>query len=353
MEEKLKNFLNKFLSKFIPDKSLIRNFLTEKSLKVFLRAFTSITVDPEENYERLEYIGDKMIASAVSLYLYQNFRNFDEEALTDYFRYLTANNFYLKISRNLRLSEFIRISNCAKKISKTKVEEDIFESFVGALIEVSEDIEKGLSFKIVYSFISYVFSIFPPPEDIEEAFDKKTAVIQIFGRFKSLGIEEPKEDSVETQEGYLFRLKLSEKEINFLRDKGFPNVPSILASTKNEIKKKAEVEAYKEAYKKLKELGITIKWAEDEKKKLDFSLNVDESLKQAFFEKMQEYSEYYFVTPKKLKEKKGTLVMLVAKKDGKKLILHQKSSKNTNKNEEFILKAKIIEEIATGNFSDC
>lgn len=351
-EKKLIYFLKNFLKEFVIP-SYLDNYFDPEIIKIFIKAFTHESFDLEENYEKLEFIGDGMLSSAVKLYLFQVYPYYSEIELTRIYQNVTSNKVYLSISRNLGLSEFLRISPCAKDISIGRVEEDIFESFVGALTLSSEMIKRGLSFVTVYNFILKVFNKFKIIEQLEEEI---SAVQQIFSRFSSLGIKPPEEiiieEEIDNVKYYDIELRLNENEIKFLMSKGIKNVPTILAHTKDRSKRKAKSEAYKIAFKKLKDINVTTEWAEKEKKLLEFSFQEVKDYKDRLFKKLEgKYDLFYFFVPKKLRTTEGILVMLIGEKNNKKEIIHQKASKN-NKDENK-LRLEIIKEVINDKKEKC
>jgi len=71
-EANVKEFVLKTLKPFIKDDKILKEAIKGKSLKTFLNAFTHVSIDSENNYEKLETLGDACIKSIFYTYLIHN-----------------------------------------------------------------------------------------------------------------------------------------------------------------------------------------------------------------------------------------------------------------------------------------
>lgn len=109
------------------------------NLDLFLTAFTHTSYCNEnktaESYERLEYLGDKVLDLIVSEYLYRN-KNIEEGEMTKIRAAHVCEDALADYSLNLHFDEYIRLGK-GEEITggrkKKTLLADIFEAFVGAL----------------------------------------------------------------------------------------------------------------------------------------------------------------------------------------------------------------------------
>ena len=94
----------------------------------------------DESYEKIEFLGDAILGSVVSAYLYKRFYeiyNQNEGFLTKLKIRIICGENLSKLSKHLSFSEYIILSkhvddNCSGK-ENSNILEDVFEAFIGAL----------------------------------------------------------------------------------------------------------------------------------------------------------------------------------------------------------------------------
>ena len=89
-----------------------------------------------KSYERLEYLGDRVIKLIVSMYLFHRYPNQDEGFMTKLQTTIEDKSNLSKMSRDMGLSKFFIISKQIENVRGREAEkfnEDIFEAFFGAL----------------------------------------------------------------------------------------------------------------------------------------------------------------------------------------------------------------------------
>ena len=85
------------------------------------------------HYERLEFLGDRILGQAVSLALFKTFPDEDQGALTKRFHALVRQNALAKIAFELSLSDII-ITDATKQAAKQEsVLSDVVEALIAAL----------------------------------------------------------------------------------------------------------------------------------------------------------------------------------------------------------------------------
>ena len=132
------NIEKKFKIKFI-NKNLLKNSLTHKSH------------DPKKNYEKLEFIGDRVLGLVIANKLLELYPDEKEGILDKKLANLVNKNKCYEIGKKLELHKYILVGNIKHKDKKeksiqTKIIADCCEAVIGAIF-----IDQGL--KIAKSFI--------------------------------------------------------------------------------------------------------------------------------------------------------------------------------------------------------
>lgn len=96
----------------------------------FLKIFNHNTLAKRE-FQRLEFLGDRVLALVISDEVYKRFSSFNEGRLATIFSYLTATTTLSKIAKNIKLDLFIK----KKKFNNIsdKVLSDFIEAILGSL----------------------------------------------------------------------------------------------------------------------------------------------------------------------------------------------------------------------------
>lgn len=176
----LRAFLNGLLTNIFPDDGKRSKYLNNEAMKIWLLAFTHETFDADNNYEDLEYRGDAILKYVFVKYLMNRFPYYHKD------NYTNLNNIYMSklqqgtIAASINLNRHVRIGGWAK--STGSINTDLFESFFGALAEISDKILDGSAAAHCYNMIVFLFkSITIDPEAAKGS--PKTQTEQIFTRF--------------------------------------------------------------------------------------------------------------------------------------------------------------------------
>lgn len=92
----------------------------------------------ENSYERLEYLGDRVLKLAVSFYLYKRYPDCNEGFMTRLQTKLEDKKNLAEMSKTLGLNKYFIISQQIESKNgrdSQKINEDVFEAFLGALFE--------------------------------------------------------------------------------------------------------------------------------------------------------------------------------------------------------------------------
>lgn len=106
------------------------------------------------SYERLEFLGDSIIRSVLSDYLFHRYKNQDEGFMTKLRTKIENGESLAKLTQILGLNEFIIISRLTEakegREKNVSILEDVFESFIGALfVEAGYELCKKFIIRVV------------------------------------------------------------------------------------------------------------------------------------------------------------------------------------------------------------
>jgi dsRNA-specific ribonuclease len=186
------DFIKRIFNKSKIDPKYINVLTNNKALDIYRVAFTSNTVNPDNNYELYEYMGDVAANAAVVMYFYQAFPQLRCPRSINILNRLkivhVSRESFSKIADGLGFWPHIRYDASVaeeKPILKKNREsllEDVFEAFVGAteIILIEEFGMVGVANQIIYNFIKPIFDakeISFAPEDL---YDAKTRLKELF-----------------------------------------------------------------------------------------------------------------------------------------------------------------------------
>ena len=133
--------------------SELREFLRDvldhepKDLGLFERALTHSSVG-KDSYERLEFLGDRVIGLAMARWLYERFENEPEGKLSRRYNVLVSRETCGELGRQLGLPALIRLGKQAREDGANwsdNVVGDVVESLMGALL-IDAGLEKAEAF---------------------------------------------------------------------------------------------------------------------------------------------------------------------------------------------------------------
>ena len=119
-----------------------------KNEQILLQAITHKSYDSNNNYENLEFLGDRVLGLVVSKKLYELYPNEKVGSLDKKLASLVNKNKCLEIGNSLNLKEFVITGNSksSKNIVENKIISDCCEALIGAIY-----LDKG--FEVSKSFI--------------------------------------------------------------------------------------------------------------------------------------------------------------------------------------------------------
>jgi len=155
----------------------------EAMVNYWAPAFTHKSVDATNNYEKLEFYGDKVLSYAFSSYIRQRFQNtLNQEQATLLLNQYMSKRYQPELARNLGLVELVRYNPEIPGVN-VKVQEDIFESFFGAFSTITDDaIQPGLGYIYCFNLISDIFNEIEINPEAQK--DPKSQLKEIFEGLK-------------------------------------------------------------------------------------------------------------------------------------------------------------------------
>lgn len=164
--------------------------ITDYALSMFQTAFTAKSILPQQNYEVLEFLGDSASNHAVVAYFYNVYpqlRCLSGSGVA------TLSRLKIKHTSSESFAKFATQFGFLRYIKATKEEldnpektqhllEDVFEAFIGATYDIlMKHFElHGVCNQIIYDFISHIFNQQKISFDLEELYDAKTRLKELF-----------------------------------------------------------------------------------------------------------------------------------------------------------------------------
>jgi dsRNA-specific ribonuclease len=267
-------YLSIVLKKFLKNKEgkpsevvddLIGN---DDSMSIWIRAFTHETYrpDPTENYENLEFIGDRCFEYTFSFYIRDYLAKYvtDIEALdqkniiTQYKKKYMSNTFQSYVAEGLGMDKWTRRSGL--KYQDKSISEDVMEAFCGALHEAGERVKPNLGIVLVRKFVNFIgVKITLDPEIIQG--DTPSFVVQFFESAVQQGQVQPVE-YLGSPGNYTASISVGAKSVQFLRSLGISIDDSgIIGIGKGTSKEDAKTAAYEAAAVFLRDNNLTKEYA--------------------------------------------------------------------------------------------
>ena len=168
------------------------NFKDKELLEL---AFTHKSYSNNQNNERLEFLGDSILNSVISKYLFDRFDNEKEGLLTRMRAFLVKAETLISKAEELSLDKYIKLSKGTANLSKERknsILEDAFEALIGAIfIDGGWDIANEV-----------ILSIFNKDlKSLSSEMNFKDAKTELQELFQSMKYELPKYNTKEMEGG--------------------------------------------------------------------------------------------------------------------------------------------------------
>lgn len=200
-----KELINGVLKKGNLRKKYRKMLTDESSMEVYAAAFTSELVDPDNNYQVLEQIGDLTGNKFIVNYMYERFPQLDYAEGVKVVARLRINygakQSFSEIARKLGFWPFISATNDLRQRKMKPLLEDVFEAFLGATERILDRKKRvGVGYAIVYDILATIFDEMDISLRYEDLYDAKTRLKELFDlhedRLGPLVYKEQKRDMI-------------------------------------------------------------------------------------------------------------------------------------------------------------
>ena len=186
-DEELKVYLASLLGSIIEDKNIVLKCLTPNNILIWKQALTHISYSYEKNYEELEFIGDSILKCSFKHFLLKKILNISSRALTEFTNQYLATISLCQITILLKTSKWLIHTSLNLDDLNVKVCEDLFESFIGALYKILDNIAYGLGNIYINKYIEELFSEI----DLNERMVYGTSKTSLIQRGEIIGLKTP------------------------------------------------------------------------------------------------------------------------------------------------------------------
>lgn len=174
-------------------------------IKLLELAITHKSADSKSNNERLEFLGDAILSTVVSEYLYTKFPYQKEGLLTRMRSHLVKGDTLTRIAYKLELTNFIKLSKGTANLSserKRSILEGVVEAIIGAvMLDSNWETSKKFVLKLLKKELSKI--------SIDKEFrDSKTELQELL---QSKKIDPPVYETTELDDGFKSSIKYEDK----------------------------------------------------------------------------------------------------------------------------------------------
>lgn len=180
-----KNLIKEILKKSNIREKYINILTDENSMNIFSNVFTSDIVDPDNNYQVYEQLGDLSGNKFIVTYMYKRFpRLMCSEGVKIVARLRInygAKNSFADIGSMLGFWPYITATNDMRYRKKKALLEDVFEAFLGATEHILDNrVVEGLGYGVIYDILKNIFDDIDISLKYEDLYDAKTRLKELF-----------------------------------------------------------------------------------------------------------------------------------------------------------------------------
>ena len=104
-----------------------------QSLLIEALTHSSSSISCSPNYERLEFLGDRVLGLILAEYFFKLFPEVNEGCLNDYYQKYANQDFLAECAQNLNISDFIQTQKGDNLYNNKSILSDVVESLIGAI----------------------------------------------------------------------------------------------------------------------------------------------------------------------------------------------------------------------------
>ena len=112
---------------------LINYVFKNHNLLVEALTHSSSSISSSPNYERLEFLGDRVLGLILAEYFFKLFPEVNEGRLNDYYQKYANQDFLAECAQNLNISDFIQTQKGDNLYNNKSILSDVVESLIGAI----------------------------------------------------------------------------------------------------------------------------------------------------------------------------------------------------------------------------
>lgn len=94
---------------------------------------SSSSISISQNYERLEFLGDRVLGLILAEYFFKLFPEVNEGCLNDYYQKYANQDFLAECAQNLKIADFIQTQKGDNLYNNKSILSDVIESLIGAI----------------------------------------------------------------------------------------------------------------------------------------------------------------------------------------------------------------------------
>jgi len=179
-----KMLITSILKKGKINKSYIELLTNEKNMQTYSSVFTSEHVDPVNNYQVFEMLGDVSANKFIVFYIYKRFPQLKCVEGVKVVARIKINygskQTFSDIGEKLGLWPFISASIEDRENIKTSLLEDVFEAFIGATESMlDEQVKHGIGYAVVYKILETIFNSIDISVEYKDLYDSITRLKEL------------------------------------------------------------------------------------------------------------------------------------------------------------------------------
>ena len=192
----------------IIENSIKYDFVNKALLEAAITHTSFVNNKKDYTYERLEFLGDRVLGLAIADLIYKNFLNESEGDLARRIAFLVSGKTLSEIAIKLKLQNYVRVSENLKfnNGENNSILSDTMEAIIGAIFLDSNYSEVKKVIK--YIWIEYIKNDVKPPKDPKSALQELSMELKYEMPVYSNYIKEGPDHSP------IFKVKVSIKGLN-------------------------------------------------------------------------------------------------------------------------------------------
>jgi len=257
-------YLRGLLERATSDPAVIERLLSEPTHKVWRKAFTheSWNRNKINNYQTLETMGDKVIDTTFMDYTLSRFPEIKESELTELRNEFVSKDSLAPASVKMGLPRYV----LTKYPVSTDTEEDLFESFFGALFTSGDIVYgRGTGYSLCKVMTSFIYDEWGISPEIAQ----KSSTNRVKETFEKLAwsfdLNELEEFRGSASSGWTMYLKWPDLAFVAFEQRGTPLQIEYFARGQGKTRGGARQEAYDSGIKALNAMGLTVDVADRSK----------------------------------------------------------------------------------------